>query len=77
MNVTKVDINGRPDDITFKLENLFGDKDSENRINKLLSENWSILFDDIKEDYFQIANQLIFQLLQRFFKRVSIEEAFD
>ncbi|XP_064214568.1 uncharacterized protein LOC659327 [Tribolium castaneum] len=76
-HVTSCEIDGKPESIHFQLDNLFnGDEEAGKRVNQLLNDNWSELYDDIKDDYLKMGKQMLIQLLNGFFSKLSLEEAF-
>jgi DNA replication protein DnaD len=64
--------------VTFHFGNLFnGDKVLGDNINAVLNDNWKEVFTDMSKDLNETINQIIMNLLNGFFAKVSIEEAFD
>jgi hypothetical protein len=73
---SKIDVD--PELASFKFENLFdGDKQLEEHFNRVINDNWKGIFDEIKDDYVDVVNRILVQLLNNFFSKVSLEEAFD
>ncbi|RZC41112.1 JHBP domain containing protein [Asbolus verrucosus] len=67
-----------PELVSYNFENLFdGDKALGDNINKVLNENWKEVFDDVKNGYETALGLIIEQLFNRFFSKVSVEEALD
>ncbi|KAJ3618237.1 hypothetical protein MTP99_006258 [Tenebrio molitor] len=74
----KSDLDMSPGLIHFNFDNLFnGDKALGDSINKVMNENWKEVFEDVKSDYTETVNRILLSLLNGFFSKVSIEEAFD
>jgi hypothetical protein len=71
-------VNVDPELATFNFENLFdGDKQLGDNINRVINDNWKEVFDDVKDGYIDVVNRILLQLLNNFFSKVSLEEAFD
>lgn len=67
-----------PEAVTFNFENLFnGDKRLGDNINKVLNENWKEVYADVESGYKDAIGVIILQLLNSFFSKLSVEEAFD
>jgi hypothetical protein len=67
-----------PEKVTFRFDNLFnGDKALGDNINAVLNDNSKEVFADMKEAYVETVNQILIGLINRFFGKLSIEEAFD
>lgn len=67
-----------PSLVTYNFENLFnGDGSLGNNVNQVLNENWNEVFTDVKSEYIEVVNKILINLMNNFFARVSIEEAFD
>ncbi|XP_068900213.1 protein takeout-like isoform X2 [Tenebrio molitor] len=67
-----------PSLVHYNFENLFnGDKVLSDNINGVLNDNWKEVFDEMKKDYTETVNRILIGLLNGFFAKVSIEEAFD
>ncbi|EFA04828.1 protein takeout [Tribolium castaneum] len=78
MKFTKSELDIEPDFVSFNFENLFnGDKALGDNVNKVLNENWRDVFHDVKDDHIQVVNKILLSLMNNFFAKVSIEEAFD
>lgn len=78
IKVASCEMYGKPELIHFKLDNLFnGDEEAGKQANKLLNDNWNVLYADIKSDYFFMMKQVIVHLFNSFFSKLSLEEAFD
>ncbi|XP_063926559.1 uncharacterized protein LOC135140084 isoform X3 [Zophobas morio] len=45
--------------------------------NTALNDNWKVVFDDVKGSYEQMFDQIILSVFNRFFNKVTLEEAFD
>lgn len=68
----------KPKLIKFELDSLFGnDKIISDRIMNTLNENWEIVYEDVQQDYSNVVQQIFTSLLNNFFSKVSVEEAFD
>lgn len=64
--------------VEFNLENLFdGDKALGDNINKVLNENWSEVYNDVKSGYETAFALILQEILNDFFSTVSMEDAFD
>jgi hypothetical protein len=73
---SKIDVD--PELASFRFENLFdGDKQLGEHFNRVINDNWKGIFDEIKDDYVDVVNRILVQLLNNFFSKVSLEEAFD
>ncbi|RZC37203.1 JHBP domain containing protein [Asbolus verrucosus] len=73
---SKLDID--PSLMSFEFENLFdGERELGDNINKVLNDNWKEVFADVKNDYIELVNQILLGLMNKFFDKVSLEEAFD
>jgi hypothetical protein len=71
-------VNLDPELVSYNFENLFnGDKQLGGNINRVLNDNWKEVFDDVKDGYVEVINRILVQLLNNFFSKVSLEEAFD
>ncbi|RZC41113.1 JHBP domain containing protein [Asbolus verrucosus] len=71
-------LNMDPGLMVFNFENLFnGDKQLGDNINKVINDNWREIYEDVKEEYTELINRILLGLLENFFNKVSIEEAFD
>jgi hypothetical protein len=67
-----------PDMLWVNFENLFnGDKPLGDNINQVLNDNWKDLFEDVRKGYTQAFDTILNHLLNNFFTKVSLEEAFD
>jgi hypothetical protein len=67
-----------PELVSCNFEHLFdGDKELGDNINRVLNDNWKEVFDDLKDDYIKVVDKILVQLLNNFFSKVSVEEAFD
>jgi hypothetical protein len=67
-----------PEFVSYNFENLFnGDKQLGDNINRVLNDNWKQVFDEVKDDYIEVINRILVQLLKNFFSKVSLEDAFD
>ncbi|XP_044260355.1 protein takeout-like [Tribolium madens] len=78
LKFTKSDLDIEPDFVNFNFENLFnGDKALGDNINKVLNENWQDVYHDLKDDHIQVLNKILLNLMNNFFAKVSVEEAFD
>jgi hypothetical protein len=67
-----------PEFVSYNFENLFnGDKQLGDNINRVLNDNWKQVFDEVKDDYIEVINRILVQLLNNFFSKVSLEDAFD
>ncbi|EFA05636.1 Circadian clock-controlled protein-like Protein [Tribolium castaneum] len=63
--------------VYYHFDNLFnGDKALGDNINKVLNDNWSEVFEDVKGGYSEVMNQIIQTLLNNFWSVVSLEDAF-
>jgi hypothetical protein len=72
------DICDKPERIHFQIDNIIdGDEQASSRINQLINDNWKDIYDDVKDDYLQLANELLVKLMTVFFSKFSLEEAFD
>jgi hypothetical protein len=68
----------KPSSIVFHFDNLFnGDKLLGDEINKVVNENWKLLFEDIEDTFLNAMTKILINILNHFFSKVSIEEAFD
>ncbi|KAH0812333.1 hypothetical protein GEV33_010458 [Tenebrio molitor] len=71
-------VNLDPELVSYNFENLFnGDKQLGDNINRVINDNWKEVFDDVKDGYVEVINRILVQLLNNFFSKVSLEEAFD
>ena len=78
MKLTTCKVDGKPENLRFRIDNLFdGDEEAGRRMNEIVNENWSVLYDDIKNEYLDIPGQMLATILTGFFSRVSLEEMFD
>jgi hypothetical protein len=67
-----------PEFVSYNFENLFnGDKQLGDNINRVLNDNWKQVFDEVKDDYIEVINRILVQLLNNFFSKISLEDAFD
>jgi hypothetical protein len=68
----------KPSSIVFHFDNLFnGDKLLGDEINRVVNENWKLLFEDIEDTFLDATTKILINILNHFFSKVSIEEAFD
>jgi Holliday junction resolvasome RuvABC ATP-dependent DNA helicase subunit len=68
----------KPSSIVFHFDNLFnGDKLLGDEINRVVNENWKLLFEDIEDTFLDAMTKILINILNHFFSKVSIEEAFD
>jgi hypothetical protein len=68
----------KPSSIVFHFDNLFnGDKLLGDEINKMMNENWKLLYEDIEETLLGATTKIFINILNNFFGKLSIEEAFD
>ncbi|KAH0808233.1 hypothetical protein GEV33_014558 [Tenebrio molitor] len=68
----------KPSSIVFHFDNLFnGDKLLGDEINRVVNENWKLLFEDIEDTFLDAMTKILINILNNFFSKVSIEEAFD
>ncbi|XP_044260354.1 protein takeout-like [Tribolium madens] len=78
IKIVSSEISMDPGHVSYKLDNLFnGDKVLGDNINQVLNDNWKEVFDDVKAGYIEIIQAIVTSLLNNFFSKVSIEEAFD
>ena len=64
--------------VYFHFDNLFnGDRGLGDSLNKVLNDNWKQVFDDVKPNYSKVMDDIIQSLLNQFFGRVSLEDAFS
>lgn len=67
-----------PETVSFNFENLFnGDKKLGDNINKVLNDNWKEVYADVEDGYKEAVGVIILQVLNSFFSKLSVEEAFD
>jgi hypothetical protein len=78
MKFVKSEVKITPGKIHFNFNNLFnGDKTLGDNINQVLNDNWAVVYEDIEDSYTELVNRIWIRLLNGFFSKVSIEEAFD
>jgi hypothetical protein len=78
MKFVESDLDIDPSLITFKFERFFSEDQSlADNVNKVMNDNWKEVFEDVKADYTEAVNRILLSLLNGFFSKVSIEEAFD
>ena len=65
-----------PELVTFNFRNRVDRRLSDN-LNPVLNENWKEIFDDVKSSYAEVINQIVLNLLNKFFSKLSLEEALD
>jgi hypothetical protein len=68
----------KPTLIVFHFDNLFnGDKLLGDEINRVVNENWKLLYEDIEETFTDATMKIIMNLCNNVFAKISLEEAFD
>jgi Zn-dependent metalloprotease len=68
----------QPGSVFFRFENLFnGDKILGEQINTVINENWKVFYEDMEETFEEVVMQIVINMVNKFFAKVSIEEAFD
>ncbi|RZC36435.1 uncharacterized protein BDFB_009197 [Asbolus verrucosus] len=73
-----IKLRSKPELVSFNFENLFnGDKAMSDNANKMLNDNWQELYEDVEADYKKVVEEILLALLNNFFAKVSLEEAFD
>ncbi|KAJ3618218.1 hypothetical protein MTP99_006239 [Tenebrio molitor] len=78
MKFVKSDMKMTPGKMHFRFDNLFdGDKTLGDNINQVLNDNWEVVYQDVEDPYTELVNRIWLSLLNGFFSKVSIEEAFD
>ena len=68
---------GKPESVFMDMGFLGIDKEMGERINKIVNDNWSELYDDVKGYYLENARDTWVQIMHGWFARLSLEEAFD
>nr|AEE62311.1 unknown [Dendroctonus ponderosae] len=69
---------GKPESLTINIDGLFdGDKELGERANKVINDNWSAIYDSVKYRYLENAKEVWLELFNEWFKKLSLEEAFD
>jgi hypothetical protein len=54
----------KPKRIQFQIDNIIdGDEEASSRINQLINDNWKDIYDDVKDDYLQLVNELLVKLM--------------
>lgn len=67
----------RPEKVIFKFDNLFdGDQRLGDEILKVLNDNWSEVFADVRPGYEKGIGMIFFGLANRVFTRVPLDEIF-
>jgi hypothetical protein len=67
-----------PEMVWVNFENLFnGNKQLGDNINRVLNDNWKELLEDVKQGCTEVFDTVLNHLLNNFFSKVSLEEAFD
>lgn len=67
-----------PEKIEFNFENLFnGDKTLGDNINKVLNENWALVWSEVRESYEKAIGFICTALGNDFFSTITKEDAFD
>ena len=78
INVVSGKLKMVPGFIHFRFDNLFnGDKRLGDNVNQVMNDNWEAIFKDIEESYSELIVQVLTNLVNRFFSKVSVEEAFE
>lgn len=78
IKIVSTEITLDPGHVSYKFANLFnGDKKLGDNINQVLNDNWKEVFDDVKDGYIGLIKTVVTSLLNNFFAKVSLEEAFD
>ncbi|KAJ3618211.1 hypothetical protein MTP99_006233 [Tenebrio molitor] len=68
----------KPSLIVFHFDNLFnGDKVLGDEINRVVNENWKLLYEDSEEAFADATLKIITNVCNNVFAKISIEEAFD
>jgi hypothetical protein len=68
----------KPSLIVFHFDNLFnGDKVLGDEINRVVNENWKLLYEDSEEAFAGATLKIITNVCNNVFAKISIEEAFD
>ena len=65
-----------PELVVFNFESHV-DKAFTNSLNPVLNDNWKEIFDDVKGSYEQMFDQIALSVINSFFNKVTLEEAFD
>jgi hypothetical protein len=66
-----------PELLTLKFENLFGgDPALGENINKVINENWQVIFQDVGPSYSVALGQIFGAIANGFFGKVSVLELF-
>ncbi|KAJ3650787.1 hypothetical protein Zmor_016867 [Zophobas morio] len=68
---------GKPESVFMDMGFLGIDKEMGERINKIVNDNWSEFYDDVKGYYLENARDTWVQIMHGWFARLSLEEAFD
>jgi trans-2-enoyl-CoA reductase len=64
--------------VWVNFQNLFnGNKQLGDNINRVLNDNWKELLEDVKQGCTEVFDTVLNHLLNNFFSKVSLEEAFD
>ncbi|KAL4713174.1 hypothetical protein ACJJTC_018819 [Scirpophaga incertulas] len=75
-NITKHDVKYEVEKAIFKLENLLGDKNIGDQINKLLNELWKEIVADVGPLICQSLTKAVVKSLGTFLEQVSFDEMF-
>ncbi|KAJ3650912.1 hypothetical protein Zmor_016987 [Zophobas morio] len=71
-------LDAEPEEVYINFENLFGgNKEVGDNINKVLNENAKEIYEERKPVYNDLMKQVVTEVLNRVFAKVSIEEAFE
>ncbi|KAJ3650909.1 hypothetical protein Zmor_016984 [Zophobas morio] len=65
-----------PELVVFNFESHV-DKAFTNSLNPVLNDNWKEIFDDVKGSYEEMFDQIALSVINSFFNKVTLEEAFD
>lgn len=67
----------RPDVVNFHFANLFnGDDRLGNEINRVINENWDVVFTDVRDGYEKSFGLIFKDLANRVFTRVPLKDIF-
>ncbi|KAJ3650903.1 hypothetical protein Zmor_016978 [Zophobas morio] len=65
-----------PELVVFDFESRV-DKAFTDNLNLVLNDNWKAIFGDVKGSYEQMFDQIVLSVVNSFFTKVTLEEAFD
>lgn len=78
LRIVKHKLDLKPEHCSFDFIGLFnGDKTLGNNLNNILNDNWKDVYEEMKPSFEEALGLMLQSILNEFFAKLSLEEAFD